>query len=146
MPGPFLAAAILCEKVLVEQDGVFSAIRIVDQINHAIVGPDVPDELPTITIDLTALVVLKAGDARGRYAVRLRPEKPSGQRMPPAEFAVRFDAGPNQGSALLLPMRLEVDEEGLYWIDVHFVADRGSGDGELLTRMPLTVSYQPQRT
>jgi hypothetical protein len=30
------------------------------------------------------------------------------------------------------------DVEGLYWIDVLF-------EGELLTRMPLRVLYQPQR-
>jgi len=38
--GPFLLAALLCEKVLLEPDGVASAIRIVDQL----VIQRVPDE------------------------------------------------------------------------------------------------------
>ena len=29
--GPYLAAAVLCEKVLQEKDGVLSAIRLVDR-------------------------------------------------------------------------------------------------------------------
>lgn len=146
MPGPYVAVAVLCEKVLQEQDGVLSAVRIVDQLTQGAVGPEVPDEMPPLAITLTALVVLKAGDARGRFAVRLRPEFPSGQQMPPVEFAVRFDGRPNQGQALVLPLNLEVSEEGLYWFDVLFVAERGAAEDQLLSRMPLTVSYQPQRT
>lgn len=145
MPGPYLAVAVLCEKVLQEQDGVLSAVRIVDQLTQGAIGPEVPDDMPGLLINLTALIVLKAGDARGRFAVRLRPELPSGQQMPPAEFAVRFDGASNQGQALIMPLNLEVEEEGLYWFDVLFVAQRG-GDDQLLSRIPLLVSYRPQRT
>jgi hypothetical protein len=144
MAGPYLSVAVLCEKVLREQNGVFSAIRIVDRSTITHVGPDVPDEMPPTKVDLTALVILKAGDARGRYALRLQPERPSGHKMDPLDFAIRFDAGPDQGQALVLPLQMEVDEEGLYWLDLFFVPGRGEKE-KLLTRMPLTVSYQPQR-
>lgn len=41
--GPFLSAALLCEKVLVEQDGIKSAIRIIDRVTHAVLGPTLCD-------------------------------------------------------------------------------------------------------
>ena len=37
--GPFLQSALICEKVLQEQDGVLSAIRIIDRI-YFVIGPD----------------------------------------------------------------------------------------------------------
>ena len=38
-PGPYLTAAILCEKILMEPDGVHTAVRIVDTLN-------LPSDLP----------------------------------------------------------------------------------------------------
>ncbi|MGI9081012.1 MAG: hypothetical protein ACR2FZ_01855 [Thermoleophilaceae bacterium] len=144
MAGPFLQTAVLCEKVLTEANGVFSAIRIVDRFTTHATGADVPDEMPPGVIDLTALVIVKAGDARGRFAIRLRPERPSGRQMDAIDFPIRFDGGPDQGQGLVLPMQMEMDEEGLYWIDVFLVARSGQAE-TLMTRMPLTIRYQPQR-
>lgn len=144
MAGPFLQTALLCQKVLTEEDGVFSAIRIVDRFTTHAAGPDVPDEMPPGIIDLTALVIVKAGDARGRFGIRLRPQRPSGQQMDAMDFPIRFDGAPDQGQALVLPMQMQMDEEGLYWIDV-FLVDRSGQKEDLLTRMPITIRYQPQR-
>ena len=41
--GPYLAVAVFCEKVLVERDGVTSAIRLVDRVNRSAVGPESPE-------------------------------------------------------------------------------------------------------
>ena len=37
--GPYLSAALLCEKVLEEKDGVKSAIRIIDRVTRTVTGP-----------------------------------------------------------------------------------------------------------
>jgi hypothetical protein len=43
--GPYLSAALLCEKVLVEQDSVKSLIRIFDRTIHASSGADAPQAM-----------------------------------------------------------------------------------------------------
>jgi hypothetical protein len=137
--GPYLTAAVLCEKVLREQDGVLSAIRMVDQVTQAATGPEVPAQMPPMTVNLTALLVIRSGEARGRHTISVRPEDPSGVRSQAADVSVQF-LGEDRGPSLLLDVALEVTQEGLYWIDVIL------NDQTLLTRMPLRVIYQPQRT
>jgi hypothetical protein len=142
MPGPHLAAAIFCERVIEDKDGVLTAIRMVDRITVTATGPAPPPEMPPTVIDLTALISLKSGDARGRYTIRLRGEAPSGQPLPTADNPVHYE-GDERGANLVIRMALQVDLEGLYWFDVLHV----DHDNErLLTRMPLRLIYQPQRT
>lgn len=138
---------MLCERVLQEQDGVLTLVRVVDRHTRVATGPvgEVPDEMPNVVVELTAAVILKPGDALGRYAIKIRPEKPSGQRLPAVEIPVHFEGGQgDRGVNIVLPVALEVDEEGLYWFDVLWSDERG-GSEELLSRMPLRVIYQPQR-
>ena len=150
MPGPYLIAALFCERVLQEQDGVLSAIRIIDQTVHTVAGPgaDVPGEMPPMLVAVTALIMLKPGDARGRYTIRIRPEKPSGEQMPPLEAPVRFEGGEgDRGANLIVPIQMQVEDEGLYWFDVLWVDERAPKDQQetLLSRIPLRVVYQPLR-
>jgi hypothetical protein len=125
---------MFCERVLEDKDGVLSAIRIVDRIIHHARGPDSPEEMPTASVALTILVMLKAGAARGRNALRLRPEAPSGLRLPEVSFPVLFE-GEDRGVNVVLPIQFEVDQEGVYWFDVTL-------DDALITRMPLRIVYQ----
>lgn len=141
--GPHLTAALLCEKVLQEQDGALSVIRVIDQVTHTAAGADVPQQMPAFILSLTALIALKAGQARGRYAVKLRPEDPSGTQLGTMEMPVQFQGEPS-GANLVLEINLQVGLEGRYWFDVLFVA--APGEERLLTRIPLLVLYQPHRT
>ncbi len=50
------------------------------------------------------------------------------------EFPVLFE-GQDRGVAIVAPMTLVLDEEGLYWFDVTF-------EEKLVTRIPLRVLYQ----
>jgi hypothetical protein len=61
--GPYLQTAVLCEKVLQEQDGVLSLVRIVDRIISTALGPDPPEDMPPVAVNLTAVIVLKSGQA-----------------------------------------------------------------------------------
>jgi hypothetical protein len=131
--GPWLQAAVFCEKVLNEQDGVLSAIRIVDRINVA-GGHGAPETMPPVTINLFAFLAFKAGSARGSATIRLRQEDPSGLRAPPLLFQALFE-GEDRGVNLVFNVNFEVRLEGLHWFDV-LVGD------VLVTRMPLRVVYQ----
>lgn len=137
MSGPYLAMAVLCEKVLTEQDGVISVIRIIDRMTIATAGPDVPDEMPPTPLQLAAVVAFRSGEARGRYSVTLRPEDPSGRQLPSLEMPIHFE-GEERGANMLVNFNFVAELEGLYWIDVIF-------QGDVVTRIPLRVIYQPRR-
>jgi hypothetical protein len=132
--GPFVNVAVFCEKVLQEQDGVLSVIRIVDQIGIEAEGPDAPDVLPPGTIQTTLLVCLKAGQARASQKIQVVLESPDGSRKLGPELAVNFSPGPGGGANVIMPTAIEVTSAGLYWADVN-VNDR------LMARVPLQITY-----
>jgi hypothetical protein len=132
--------------VLQEQDGVLSLIRIIDRLILGATGPEAPDEMPPIPVNFTLLVVLKAGAARGRFQVRLSLEGPSGQTLPPeATLPVQFEGEGDRGVNLIVPVGMQIEQEGLYWFDVWLGGPRYEQQEELLTRVPLRIVYQPQR-
>lgn len=137
--------AVLCEKVLTEQDGVVSIIRVIDRLTQTTTGPEAPDNMPPfITDNLTMVVAVRADQARGRFGIKVRPEAPGGIQLPPVEQAITISPGPN-GINLVMPLVLPIGAEGVYWFDV-FLAARGEQTDKLLTRVPLEVVYSPQRT
>ena len=139
--GPYLIAAAICERAIQDRDGVLTLVRMIDKITGTVAGQGsaVPDTMPPIPVNLTLVVVLKPGEARGRFRVTLRPEAPSGQRLPEAEVPVSFTGAPDTGANVLFGINMMAVEEGLYWFDVFL-------DSQLLTRTPLRVEYSPLRT
>src|SRR5207248_1361178 len=89
--GPFVATAVLCEKVLQEKDGVVSLIRLVDRTSVTATGTDAPDEMPPIPLSYIAAISFKAGIARGKYVLTVRPESPSGDPLPEVTMPVLFE-------------------------------------------------------
>jgi hypothetical protein len=143
--GPHLQVAVLCESVIEDKQGVLSLIRVVDQITQTAVGPDVPDEMPAFTLEaLTMVISLKADQARGRYTVKIRPEAPGGVQLPAMQMPIQLDGG-ERGINLISRLNFLVEQEGIYWFDILFSPKKGEED-RLLTRIPLRVIYQPQRT
>lgn len=137
--GPFVAAAFFCEHLLMENDGVASAIRIVDTHTINALGADAPDELPAGILTTTFVLILKSGEAQGRQQVTISTELPSGQagEMPPISIPARFE-GADKGVILSIEMELPITQEGLYWFDVTL-------NQRLLTRVPLRIVYSPTR-
>jgi hypothetical protein len=133
MSGPYVQLATFCDRVLQEQDGVLSIIRMVDRINVSAQGTDAPAELPDSRVKTTLVVILKSDDARGRHELKIRVNLPSGQTAEEQKLDVIFD-GDERGVNLILEMEFAVIE-GLYWFDVLL-------NEQLLTRVPLRVSYQ----
>ena len=76
--GPYLVAAILCEKILQEQDGTISIIRMVDRLAITVSALGSPETMPPTPITLQALISLKSGSAKGRETIVVRTETPSG--------------------------------------------------------------------
>lgn len=144
--GPYLAAAVACERVLTEEDGVLSVIRIIDRLIIGAAGPEAPDEMPPIPVSFTLLLVLKSGGARGRYSIHLMMEAPSGEPLPTELQLPLLLEGEERGVNLIIPVGITVEQEGLYWVDV-WLADplAPEREEELLTRVPLRIVYQPQR-
>jgi hypothetical protein len=138
--GPYVGAATFCEKVLHDNDGVLSAIRLVDRLTVSAQGFDLPAEMPPTATNLYLLVMLKSAEARGSYTLKIRPEAPSGEQLASVETAVHLE-GDDRGINLVTDMRgFVVNQAGLWWFDVIF------GDNEtLLSRVPLRVIYQPTR-
>jgi hypothetical protein len=131
--GPHLTAALICERVLQEQDGVLSAIRIVDRV---FISVDSEGNPRASQHPFTLILAWKSGDARGRYSVRVVMEKPSGEQVPVIQAPIHLE-GEDRGVNLVVGVALEADQEGLYWFDVFFEEER-------VTRIPLRALYQPE--
>ncbi len=132
--GPYLNAAVICEKVLQEKDETLSVIRMIDRFNVTVSALGSPENLPPIPLNLTVLISLKSGKARGRSTVKLRIESPSGLKLPDQLLPVLFE-GEDRGVNLVMNLNLVIDQEGVYWFDVLL-------EEQLLTRMPLRTVYQ----
>lgn len=129
--------AITCEKVLEEKDGVKSAIRMVDRITRAVIGPSPPKEMEPFDRELTLLIRLKSGSARGAYPLEVRLVKPSGESPPPLLQTVYFEGEEDRGIDIVANMRIKFDLTGVYWFHVYL-------DGVRLTQIPLRIIYMPQ--
>lgn len=131
--GPYLQAALLCERVMEEKDGVVSVIRIIDRLMHTAMGLTAPEVMPPLTYAMTALIILKSGTARGTLQVRLDMEEPSGLTTAGPSMTALME-GEDRGQNLVMGMQMTFKESGLYWFSVYI-------DNQLATRMPFRVVY-----
>jgi hypothetical protein len=126
--GPYLSAALLCEKALQETDGVSSLIRVVDR--WTVSGPT--EEMPQTAIQATMVLMLKRGIHRGPGRLTITPITPSDTRMQAMEVPVLFDE--DRGVNVIIPMAFPVQEPGVYWFAIAL-------DGQAITHIPLRVIY-----
>jgi hypothetical protein len=140
--GPYVQAATFCETIIRgAETGRLSIINIIDGLT--VVGPD-PNNMPSVSLaNLRVVITLWAGQAQGRYMIMLRPEVPSGLQGDLINLgSVNFSNQPGIDIALPMPP-YEITEEGKYWFDV-ILSPGQDGEDQLLSRIPLTVQYQPQ--
>jgi hypothetical protein len=131
--GPYLDAALICERVLQDKDGTYSAIRMVNRItfHEQTFSPGT-----LILMPLTLVVSFKAGDTTDTRQLSLYVTGPSGRRAPLEGYVfphpVAF-AGGDAGVFMSLPnLPIRYETDGTYWIDVLLEKKRYS-------RLPLTV-------
>jgi hypothetical protein len=137
--GPYLAAAFFCETIIEDkQDGVLSAVRLVDQVVVALdpsAPPDFPSDAQRLPISARALLSFKTGDSPGIHQVRIDMKSPSGEMKSVFEQSLSFPSEPHGGANVPFNVVLLVKEGGLFWFHVFL-------DGEEVTRMPLKVAIQ----
>jgi hypothetical protein len=77
------------------------------------------------------------------YSPKLRQEAPSGIQDDPIDIAeVQFSEFTGLGIDTIVPMpEYDLDEQGTYWFDV-LLGHPGDSDGQLLTRIPFTLTYR----
>src|SRR5436853_519151 len=101
--GPYLIAALLCEKILQEKDEAVSIIRIVDRVTVTAPASASPEILPPVPLNLSAFISFKSGSAKGRHTVKWRIETPAGIKMPEQLLPVLFE-GEDRGANLILAL------------------------------------------
>lgn len=139
-PGPFLATAVFCEKVLREEDGVFSLIRIYDRIAAPVPIAEPPNQEddqalkgPSLPVVLTMFVSLRVGQPMESHQLHLRSESPTGRRHDLSPIDVDL-SGEERGFNAVMQLNAQFLVPGLHWFDIEF-------DGARLTRVPLTVVF-----
>ena len=130
---PLVQVACVCEKVLIEADGVPSLIRIVDTYTLN-VTEDEP--LPEgAGVDLTAFVALRSGEVVGTFDVGLRLTNPLGTAAQIQKWKIVLNGG-EHGANLRVNFVLAKPKEGLYWLDVLWAEE-----DDLLARIPFRLRF-----
>lgn len=136
---PWIAAACICEKVLVEKDNVNSLVRIIDTvIVEKNANAPAGAKLPPLTV--TVYVSLKAGTLNGQYELSLGLRRDGGgEPLPKApSWPVAMEGGVT-GTNISVEYTIAAPEFDLYWFDVLW-------DGEVLTSIPLLIKPSERAT
>jgi hypothetical protein len=137
--GPFVVAALLCNSVTEDSDGVLSALRIVDEV-RAVLSPAAPANFPSkempVELSLFALIMIRRGDApAGKHDLKLTIERPNGETSELYNQAIDMPEHPNGAFTVKARLRLKLHSQGLFWIDVLL-------NSKCLTRMVLNLVLQ----
>ena len=132
--GPYLQVAALRENVIEDRHGVLSLIRVVDRFTITTAGPDAPEKMPPTPISGYMVLAFKSGFAKGSHTIKIRPRTPDQQNLPELTVPIHLE-GDDRGSNIVMPLRMVLEQEGLYWFDVYV-------NDSLITRMPLRLIYQ----
>lgn len=131
---PYVTAALICERVIQEKDGVLSAIRIVDraEVKVLVNDPDVKLQDVAPGISLSGLISIKSGSFKGDGVISVEGETPSGTTKQLADFPVKLEGDDDSGQNVVLALVIGVKEDGLHWFNIRF-------NNSLLSRIPLRL-------
>lgn len=135
--GIWLTVAALCEKVLREDSGIPSAIRLVDQFTLTAEEPDAPERMPPVRTNLSFLVGFKSSGVDRTVYSTIRVLAPNGRviREPPPVPATLSAQVPADGFFVQWDLTFPFEEAGPHWIEVLL-------DGLLVTRHPFQIVYR----
>lgn len=122
---PALRAALICESVLTEPDGVHSAIRIVHRFHLQ----------PGDFFDAKLLLMLanteRATDARHKILIRV--ESPTSEILSGTDVYVTSPVEAGETFSLIIPFRFQAPAaDGMFWL--RFAYDT---EDQVLTRVPV---------
>ena len=131
---PFVQAASVCERILVESDGVASLIRLVDVFHIDF------DSVPKVEgvppgMEFSIFISLKSGDLKGSFKLGIRLCRPEGKAEEINFIPVTLNGG-GHGANIRMNGVITNPTIGLHWFDLLW-AD------EILTRIPLEVKPKP---
>ena len=130
--GPYLMAAFFCEKVLIEQDGTVSFIRVIDKFS--ISGQS--EQMPLTILRFHIVVMVKSGAFRGLGNFTITPFTPAGSQMTSIPLRAQLEGDDDKYAAVVGAIEFPVQEPGPYWFDVCL-------NGQMLTNTAIRVMYQP---
>jgi hypothetical protein len=136
--GPYLVAALLCEKVLEEKDGVKTLVRVIDRVFQQVLGPEPPSQMPPLTLNLALYVRFRSGKAAGPSRVTVRLVRPSGESSELGQLTLYFEEGDAKFVDLVANLHLNLDQPGQWWFEVYLQDQR-------VAAVPLEVRYLPAR-
>jgi hypothetical protein len=111
---PYVQCAFFCENILIERDGIFSAIRIVDRLMISAPPPGPPQSPANaqLAVALNFLLGLRSGPARGQRNINIVVQFPNGELLPFGGNSVVFH-GDETGLLTQVPVHLPIRGEGL---------------------------------
>lgn len=129
--GPYVALAVLCQRIDLQPDGTANLIGIVDGLS---IDDPADSGAPPLILNLRAVIALRGGSVRGPHRITFRGWFPSGAEGLSADKMVAFtDERP--AVTLNLPLELELPEIGTYVFDVLC-------DDDLVTAITLEVQLR----
>lgn len=132
---PFVAVACLCERAILETDGVVTLVRIIDTFT-AQIPPNLPPNLKG-SIPLSVFISVKSGDVTGEHQMGLRIRKPNEEPKVLRTWSVVLEGGVH-GANTRLDVELGDPVDGLYWFDVLWL-------DEVLTSIPYRIKITEQQ-
>src|SRR2546427_11635566 len=116
--GPYVQAALLCERVVQESGGRVTIVRLIDRVIAPTVATVGPAQIPPTIVSCHAVVILKTGSRPGNYKLRLLLTSPS--KRPIREFSLNISLPDeeDQGVNGVMPIQFPATEEGVYWFEV----------------------------
>jgi hypothetical protein len=141
--GPYVQVGVICENFIKgEQTKALSIINILEGISGG--GPE--REMPPFHLGppMKLIINLWAGQARGRFRLKLRPVAPSGLQDDAIDLVeVQFSDLTGLGRDTIMPMpEYDLTEPGTHWFDVLLESPDDESEPQLLTRIPFIVNYQ----
>ena len=137
---PLVTAALICERVIQEKDGVLSAIRIVDraEVKVQTTEPNVNIQDVVPGVQFNGLISLKSGSFKGSAVLSVEGQSPSGKTKSLGDYPVTLEGEDDNGQNLVLNLMIASKEDGLHWFNIRF-------NGTLLTRIPLRLTRVLER-
>jgi hypothetical protein len=130
---PFVQTACVAESVLIEPDGVASAVRIIDTFTvHE--PPGMPANMKPATT-VTFLITLKSGAVKGESELDLILREPSGKTKPLGSRPIVLEGGIHGANLKFNLNVLGLQYGEPYWLDVLWGA-KGKQNKTLLTSVP----------
>lgn len=141
--GPYLAAAVLCERVIRDEDKSLTVVRIIDRVTFQVPAGILSSgvfSLGAALFQACMFVMFRSGNAKGKRKLILRAFAPDGNKfMEDLTVQVIFDGKGETNTVAQIQIGTQFRMEGLHWFHL-FLDDRP------LTRIPLRVAIQHQTT